>query len=87
MPQLSISQITTVRAPFAEDVRAYASAGAEGIGIWEMKLGDDDARDRDLLRGAGLSATHCVPAIPSILPLPLMEGPLDAGERVDAICA
>ena len=25
--------------------------------------------------------------MPSILPLPLMEGPLDAGERIEAICA
>ena len=86
-PRLSISQITTVGAPFAEDVAAYAAAGAEGIGIWEMKLGDDDARDLALVRDAGLTVTHCVPEVPSILPLPLMEGPLDADERIEAICA
>ena len=28
-----------------------------------------------------------MPAIPSILPLPLMEGPADPHERIDAICA
>ena len=28
-----------------------------------------------------------MPAIPSILPLPLMEGPADSQERVEAICA
>ena len=28
-----------------------------------------------------------MPAVPSILPLPLMEGPEDPAERVDAICA
>lgn len=28
-----------------------------------------------------------MPAVPSILPLPLMEGPADPQERVDAICA
>ena len=27
-----------------------------------------------------------MPAIPSILPLPLMEGPSNPSERVDAIC-
>ena len=86
-PRLSISQITTVGAAFAEDVPAYAAAGAEGIGIWETKLGDDDARDLALVRDARLAVTHCVPAVPSILPLPLMEGPMDADERVDAICA
>jgi sugar phosphate isomerase/epimerase len=86
-PRLSISQITTVGAPFAEDVAAYAAAGAEGIGIWEMKLGDDDARDLALVRDAGLAVTHCVPEVPSILPLPLMEGPLDADERIEAVCA
>jgi sugar phosphate isomerase/epimerase len=86
-PRLSISQITTVGAPFAEDVAAYAAAGAEGIGIWEMKLGDDDARDLRLVRDAGLTVTHCVPTVPSILPLPLMEGPPEAEERVEAICA
>ena len=82
----SISQITTVGAPFAEDVRAYAAAGADGIGIWEMKLGDD-AQDLALVRDSGLAVTHCVPAVPSILPLPLMEGPERPEERVDAICA
>jgi sugar phosphate isomerase/epimerase len=86
-PRLSISQITTVAAPFAEDVAAYAAAGAEGIGIWEMKLGDDDGRDLALVREAGLTVTHCVPEVPSILPLPLMEGPLEAEERIEAICA
>jgi sugar phosphate isomerase/epimerase len=86
-PRLSISQITTVGAPFAEDVAAYEAAGAEGIGIWEMKLGDDDARDLGLVRDAGLTVTHCVPEVPSILPLPLMDGPLEADERIAAICA
>ena len=40
---LSLSEISTVGASFEEDVRAYAAAGFDGIGIWEMKLGDDDA--------------------------------------------
>lgn len=87
MPRFSISQITTVRASLADDVAAYRGAGADGIGLWEMKLTGDDAADRRTLLDAGLAATHCVPLVPSILPLPLMEGPLDPEERVEAICA
>ena len=82
--RLSISQITTVGQSFADDLDAYCAAGADGIGIWEMKLADDSL---DRFRASGLGAAAAVPAVPSILPLPLMEGPDDVGERVDAICA
>jgi sugar phosphate isomerase/epimerase len=80
----SISQITTVNQSFADDLDAYRAAGADGIGIWEMKLEDDSL---ELFRTSGLEAAAAVPAVPSILPLPLMEGPADPGERVEAICA
>jgi sugar phosphate isomerase/epimerase len=80
----SISQITTVTQSFADDLDAYRSAGADGIGIWEMKL-DDDSLER--FRASGLEAAAAIPAVPSILPLPLMEGPEDPAERVEAICA
>jgi sugar phosphate isomerase/epimerase len=82
--RLSISQITTVGQSFADDLDAYRAAGADGIGIWEMKLGDD-ALER--FRASGLGAAAAVPAVPSILPLPLMEGPADPAERVEAIRA
>ena len=78
----SISEITTVTASFADDLDAYREAGADGIGIWEMKL-EDDSLDR--FRASGLEAAAAVPAVPSILPLPLMEGPADPAERVEAI--
>jgi sugar phosphate isomerase/epimerase len=71
---------------FADDVRAYAAAGADGIGIWELKLEDDDAA-LEVLDASELGRASAVPRIPSILPLPLMEGPEDPGERIDAICA
>jgi sugar phosphate isomerase/epimerase len=67
-------------------VRAYAAVGADGIGIWELKLEDDDAA-LELLEESGLGRASAVPAIPSILPLPLLEGPEDPQERVDALCA
>jgi len=81
---LSISQITTVTQSFADDLDAYRAAGADGIGIWEMKLEDDSLEQ---FRASGLSAAAAIPAVPSILPLPLMEGPADPAERVEAIRA
>ena len=68
---------------FADDLDAYRAAGADGIGIWEMKLAEDSL---ERFRASGLGAAAAVPAVPSILPLALMEGPGDPGERIDAIC-
>jgi sugar phosphate isomerase/epimerase len=82
--RLSISQITTVSQSFADDLDAYREAGADGMGIWEMKL-EDDSLER--FRASGLAAATAVPAVPSILPLPLLEGPADPAERVEAIRA
>lgn len=82
--RVSICEFTTLGATFGEDLAAYRAAGVEGIGICELKLRDDSA---DRLRESGLSATHCVPAVPSILPLPLMEGPDEPAERIEALCA
>ena len=82
--RFSISQITTVTQSFADDLDAYVAAGAAGIGIWEMKLACDSLEQ---FRVSGLEAAAAVPAVPSILPLPLMEGPADPAERVEAICA
>jgi sugar phosphate isomerase/epimerase len=83
----SISQITTLSSTFAEDVRTYAEAGIDGIGVWELKLAPDgDAESLEVLEEAGLARAAAIPLVPSILPLPLMEGPSDPQERVDAIC-
>jgi sugar phosphate isomerase/epimerase len=82
--RLSISQITTVTQSFADDLDAYRAAGADGVGIWEMKLAEDSL---ERFRSSGLDAAAAVPAVPSILPLPLMEGPADPAERVEAVCA
>jgi sugar phosphate isomerase/epimerase len=84
MSRISISAITTVTQSFADDLDAYRAAGADGIGIWEMKLADDSL---GRFRQSRLAAATAVPAVPSILPLPLMEGPEDPGTRVAAICA
>lgn len=84
--RLSLSEISTVAASFRDDLRAYAAAGFDGIGVWEMKLGDDDA-DLDALRASGLRVTNCVPAVPSILPNAVVEGPDDVEERIASMCA
>jgi sugar phosphate isomerase/epimerase len=87
--KLSLSAISTLNAPFAEDVAAYAAAGFAAIGLWEMKLPPDDAANLELLRTHGLEVSNCVPTVPSFLALaiPGMEGPPDPPERVEAICA
>jgi sugar phosphate isomerase/epimerase len=86
--RLSLSQISTLNASFAEDAAAYAAAGFDAIGLWEFKLPADDAGNRLRLRQAGLAVSNCVPAIPSVLPLrvPGMEGPSDVEERIEALC-
>jgi len=83
-PGVSISQITTVTQSFTDDLDDYRAAGADGIGIWEMKL-EDDSLER--FQASGLRAATAVPEVPSILPLPLMPGPEDPEARVEAICA
>jgi sugar phosphate isomerase/epimerase len=88
MPPFSISQITTLTASFADDVAAYRGAGADGIGIWELKLPEGgDAHALEELDASGLGSAAAVPVIPSILPLPLLEGPAEPAARVEAICS
>jgi sugar phosphate isomerase/epimerase len=84
----SLSTISTLNASFAEDVAAYASAGFDAIGLWEMKLPADDEANGALLRASGLTVSNCIPTVPSFLPLaiPGLEGPSDPDERADAIC-
>jgi sugar phosphate isomerase/epimerase len=85
----SLSTISTVNASFAEDVEAYAAAGFDAIGLWEMKLPGDNDANLALIRSHGLTVSNCIPTVPSFLQLaiPGMEGPADPDERADAICA
>src|SRR2546423_13667008 len=76
LPRISVSQVSTLAAGFADDVRTYAAAGLDGIGIWEMKLGDGpDDEAAALLRESGLGSATAVPAGPPILPPPPPAGP------------
>jgi len=74
--------VSTLTASFADDVRAYAAAGADAIGIWEMKL-EGDSLER--FRESGLGVASAVPAVPSIQPLPLLPGPEEPRERVGSL--
>jgi sugar phosphate isomerase/epimerase len=85
-PRFSISQVSTLAASFGDDLRTYADAGLDAIGVWELKLGDGpDDEAVELFRTSGLGSASAVPLVPSILPLPLLPGPDDPHERVDAI--
>ncbi len=87
-PPFSISQVSTLAASFADDVRAYAEAGVDAIGVWELKLGEGpDTEALEQLATSGLGSASAVPAIPSVLPLPHLEGPADPGERIECLCA
>ena len=87
-PRFSISQVSTLTASFADDVRVYAAGGLDAIGIWEMKLGDGpDTESLERFAASGLGAASAVPEVPSVLSLPLLPGPDDPQERIEAVCA
>ena len=84
----SISQITTLTSSFADDLDAYSGAGADAVGIWELKVpdgGDGEALER--FEASGLGSAAAVPLVPSVLPLPLLEGPADPQARIDVLFA
>jgi sugar phosphate isomerase/epimerase len=86
LPRVSVSQVSTLASSFADDLRDYAAAGLDGIGIWELKLGEGpDDEELELFRGSGLGSATAVPVVPSIHPLPLLPGPIQPRERIDAI--
>ena len=82
VPRVSVSQVSTLGASFADDLRTYAAAGLDGIGIWELKLDDDSLGQ---FEGSTLGSATAVPLVPSIHPLPLLEGPETTRERIDAM--
>jgi sugar phosphate isomerase/epimerase len=82
LPHFSISQVSTLAASFGDDVRAYAAAGVDGIGVWEVKLGEGSLEE---FQASGLGAATAVSSVPSIHPLPLLPGPETVRERVDAL--
>jgi sugar phosphate isomerase/epimerase len=61
MTLLSMSQITTFRWTFEQDVENYQQAGFRAIGVWRQKLADSDEDHAvDLLVGSGLVVSNLV---------------------------
>ncbi len=87
-PRFGICQLTTLPATFEEDLAAYRQAGADAVGVCEIKLIPGREREQlAALRESGMAAGACIPAVPSILPLPPMPGPEEPEQRVEALCA
>jgi sugar phosphate isomerase/epimerase len=58
MARLSMNELTTYRWSFEEDVRRYAAAGYDGIGVWREKLADCGEQNAlSLLAQTGLSVS------------------------------
>lgn len=58
MDRLAISELTTFRWSFEEDVARYRAAGIRAIGIWRQKLADiGEQRGAALLKEAGLTVS------------------------------
>jgi sugar phosphate isomerase/epimerase len=81
-PLFAISQVSTLASSFADDVRVYAAAGVDGIGVWEIKTDDGSLEE---FQASGLGSATAVPAVPSVHPLALLPGPDTVRERVDAL--
>jgi sugar phosphate isomerase/epimerase len=59
MAKLSVSETTTFRWSFEDDVARYAAAGIPAIGAWRHKLSDCGlAKARELLDQSGLEASY-----------------------------
>jgi sugar phosphate isomerase/epimerase len=86
-PKFSVSEFSTLNRTWEEDLAAFAAGGAEGIGIAEVKLPNNDSAALEQLRESGLKATLCLPAALSILPNPLGPDPADPDERIELLAA
>ena len=59
MALLSISETTTFRWSFEEDVTRYAAAGIPAIGVWRQKLSDyGEAKGIELLAESRMAVSH-----------------------------
>ncbi|MBN1588414.1 MAG: sugar phosphate isomerase/epimerase [Pirellulales bacterium] len=59
MARLSMSETTTFRWSFDEDVTRYHAAGIQAIGVWRQKLSDfGEVKAAELLEETGLEVAH-----------------------------
>jgi sugar phosphate isomerase/epimerase len=86
--RFSVCEFSTMTASFAVDLEACRLGGVRGIGVCEAKLpAGGDAGALEQFRASRLKASVCLPAVLSILPLPLFPGPEDPEQRVAALIA
>jgi sugar phosphate isomerase/epimerase len=58
MARLAISELTTFRWSFEEDIEHYQAAGVTGVGVWRQKLADiGDEKGAELLAEAKLAVS------------------------------
>ncbi|QDU96868.1 sugar phosphate isomerase/epimerase family protein [Lignipirellula cremea] len=58
MDRLSMSELTTFRWSFEQDVQKFSAAGLSAMGVWRQKLSDfGDDRGVELLRDTGLQVS------------------------------
>ena len=86
-PMFSIMEYVAVELPFAEQLRVFAAAGADAMGV---SLFRPPRRRREslpemaaLVGESGTRVTYCWPQAPSVLPIPGFGGPDDWRARVD----
>lgn len=59
MASLSVSETTTFRWSFEEDVHRYHAAGIPAIGVWRQKLSDfGEEKGAELIADCGLQVSH-----------------------------
>lgn len=90
-PKFSVMEYVAVDLPFAEELRVFTAAGADGVGLSLFKpprAGRGPVAEMaEVVRASGVQVTYCWPEAPSVLPIPGFAGPRDWRERVNAIIA
>jgi sugar phosphate isomerase/epimerase len=84
--RFSVGQYTTPRLSFAEDLRVYREAGAEGVGIDAALKLRDPVEDLARFRDSGLQATFCLPAVSTVFGGKIDKGVKDPQARVEEMC-
>jgi hypothetical protein len=88
VPKLAIGEFTILLAPFAEDVKSCAAAGAQGGDIYEAEPpAGRNADMQNLFAAAGVQPSLCIGVAISALPGALFPDPAGPGDGLIAMCA
>ena len=88
-PPYSVAAWMTPHNSVYDDFEQVARVGADGIGLFEGKFGDDeDSAIKEALEESGLRATFCIPSLWTFLAGPVGGSVTrDPQERLELICA